>query len=500
MPEFANSGEPVAEGSKSQMIYSTHRQNEPNEPIAVSALSVTALHGVSDLYLELRPRVNVLYGRNGSGKTTALHILANLINGSLDRFAYLDFSQIILTLNDSTRFTVTKKPTKNHSDYQLTFHQTDYDIMRISCNEIVKSQRSNKGAALYQYMLPIVSKPNSGEHSSLIEKLDEANMRLLAKLNGAAYFPAFRTMIEAWRSSDGDDASKLSSSFFDYAPPADPNLKLTTLARNLFGEFVPYINYPSVMEIEDRLSEKVEMSDRTLAKWSEKLLSDAFIDAFAALSGQSRESDALPEELLEEIKEALEKLAKSGISESGLSGQDVYGRLNEAMPSLITPDAAAVASRVLSVYLKALESLILAQEREFAPVKRYLRSVNEFLEDKSLVIEERKDEATPFFVGVALPNRQTESFRVFSSGERQIVSLLFSATEMEEPRVVLVDEPELSLHVDWQRRLLSKMMEQVGDRQVIVCTHSPEIGAEFSDHYQEVRPVPTEHQLLALEP
>ena len=48
----------------------------------------------------------------------------------------------------------------------------------------------------------------------------------------------------------------------------------------------------------------------------------------------------------------------------------------------------------------------------------------------------------------------------------------------QEDGIVLIDEPELSLHVDWQRIILGEMMKQVGNRQVIACTHSPEIAAE----------------------
>ena len=48
-------------------------------------------------------------------------------------------------------------------------------------------------------------------------------------------------------------------------------------------------------------------------------------------------------------------------------------------------------------------------------------------------------------------------------------------------QIVLIDEPEISLHVDWQRHLLQKMSEQLGERQIIVCTHSPVIGADYED-------------------
>ena len=60
--------------------------------------------------------------------------------------------------------------------------------------------------------------------------------------------------------------------------------------------------------------------------------------------------------------------------------------------------------------------------------------------------------------------------------------MLFCATHMSPADgVMLIDEPEISLHVDWQRIILDEIMRQAGDRQVIVCTHSPEVVAEHRD-------------------
>lgn len=71
--------------------------------------------------------------------------------------------------------------------------------------------------------------------------------------------------------------------------------------------------------------------------------------------------------------------------------------------------------------------------------------------------------------------------RALSFGEREIVTLIYAATHMSKQQIVLIDEPEISLHVDWQRHLLQKMSEQLGDRQIIVCTHSPVIGADYEE-------------------
>jgi predicted ATPase len=80
-----------------------------------------------------------------------------------------------------------------------------------------------------------------------------------------------------------------------------------------------------------------------------------------------------------------------------------------------------------------------------------------------------------------IPETTPSIRRALSSGERHIVTLIYAATHMSKQQIVLIDEPEISLHVDWQRHLLKKMSEQLGERQIIVCTHSPVIGADYEE-------------------
>ena len=47
--------------------------------------------------------------------------------------------------------------------------------------------------------------------------------------------------------------------------------------------------------------------------------------------------------------------------------------------------------------------------------------------------------------------------------------------------VVVIDEPELSLHVDWQRMLFATLQEQGTSNQFVVATHSPFIYSKFPD-------------------
>ena len=67
-----------------------------------------------------------------------------------------------------------------------------------------------------------------------------------------------------------------------------------------------------------------------------------------------------------------------------------------------------------------------------------------------------------------------------SAGEKQMFSFL-SYNAFVRNNVIFIDEPELSLHVDWQRMLFSKLLEQETSNQFIVTTHSPFIYTRYPE-------------------
>lgn len=65
---------------------------------------------------------------------------------------------------------------------------------------------------------------------------------------------------------------------------------------------------------------------------------------------------------------------------------------------------------------------------------------------------------------------------MLSSGEKQILVILLTALVQENrPGVMLMDEPEISLHIEWQQRLITLVRTLNPNTQIILCTHSPAI-------------------------
>ena len=63
-----------------------------------------------------------------------------------------------------------------------------------------------------------------------------------------------------------------------------------------------------------------------------------------------------------------------------------------------------------------------------------------------------------------------------SSGEKQILVILLTVlVQDKQPCVLLMDEPEVSLHIEWQQRIISIIREMNPNAQIILTTHSPAV-------------------------
>lgn len=93
--------------------------------------------------------------------------------------------------------------------------------------------------------------------------------------------------------------------------------------------------------------------------------------------------------------------------------------------------------------------------------------------------------------GVKLGDKTNNSFNIgdtadtinsnlLSAGEKQMLSFI-AYNIFYQDTIFIIDEPELSLHVDWQRQLLPTLMKQGTSNQFIIATHSPFIYSKYPD-------------------
>lgn len=85
---------------------------------------------------------------------------------------------------------------------------------------------------------------------------------------------------------------------------------------------------------------------------------------------------------------------------------------------------------------------------------------------------------------IVLDSGQALRHESLSSGEQHEIVLLYDLLFRVKPNtLVLIDEPELSLHVEWQVKFLPEMLDiaKTVSFSVLIATHSPYIVGDRDD-------------------
>ena len=84
-------------------------------------------------------------------------------------------------------------------------------------------------------------------------------------------------------------------------------------------------------------------------------------------------------------------------------------------------------------------------------------------------------------------NGQSFSYEYLSMGEKQILLLLLMIANMKgEPCIFFMDEPDLSMHIDWKEQLVSRIHALNPNMQIILTTHAPSVITGWFNHVHEV--------------
>jgi predicted ATP-dependent endonuclease of OLD family len=85
---------------------------------------------------------------------------------------------------------------------------------------------------------------------------------------------------------------------------------------------------------------------------------------------------------------------------------------------------------------------------------------------------------------------QSFSWTNLSSGEKQLIIQFLEVLLQESKSVIFIaDEPEISLHVIWQEKLLKAIRNLNENAQLIIATHSPDIVSDFRDKVLDMQEV-----------
>ncbi|MFD2754503.1 AAA family ATPase [Comamonas terrae] len=180
---------------------------------------------------------------------------------------------------------------------------------------------------------------------------------------------------------------------------------------------------------------------------------------------------------------------------------EFYGNLEKGRPRLIEALKSAVDNKFKETILKKLEGL--ESENDYKEVynnellrklfnnmmaelkveRLLLSSINLIVEKfNKYLIDGKRLEISEEKVVVKIDDKELE-INELSSGERHILTFLTLVLFHGQDRdFLIIDEPEISLNITWQRELLGLFNELVPDTQIIVASHSPAISKR-NPHY-----------------
>lgn len=129
-----------------------------------------------------------------------------------------------------------------------------------------------------------------------------------------------------------------------------------------------------------------------------------------------------------------------------------------------------IGNRIIETLQKGGDEAARAAQLISEPKKKFQDMIDRLFSDTGKKIIRGENEIRFSQIGESLVPYQ------LSSGEKQILAILLTVlVEDNKPYVLFMDEPEVSLHIDWQKQLIELIMELNPNVQIILTTHSPAV-------------------------
>lgn len=446
----------------------------------IKRFEIEELFGIYNVNIPFKDNINIFVGENGLGKTTILNALNYVIQGDSESLAAIEFKKMILTLGNDAKIVIIHDELMNNNisirDRNRLYHylpNDDYSyIAQRIMLEILKEKTPNmlddkitrekiydRIVRKYRYDLP----PSILEkiyNSVLKDKNFEKELKdsweykiydYMKKWDRIIYLPTYRRIEEDFNSyiensPDKDyyrkDKKKRNFSYLQFGMDdvqESIDMACSTLKNNTNEGFKAMTsnlltNYVNINEKNDKL-------DFNYKNFDASTLDIVF----------SRLADKIDPSVKNKITDMLDENTVLG---------DKY---HQYLISII--------SELTSIYEK--------NKQIDDNLENFKNVCNTYLVNKSINYDKFKIECK-----VEQNNtKQPIILKNLSSGEKQIISLFSKLyLNLEEKNIILFDEPELSLSILWQKRLVPDIINSNRCSFMAIITHSPFI---FDNDFRE---------------
>lgn len=391
-----------------------------------------------------RDDVNIIIGKNGTGKTTFMNIVHAVLAVDGDALFDNPFKSVTLTLSEGKR-TRTVRAER---------HETD-----TSPFPIIEYHISNR-----RFVAPLIGL-DDGRPTVVRRRAAEDLQRIKKEL--------------------GSFVSVASLSVYRIGGDADPEVRERMVRR---------VASPVDLRLQS-LMHRLTQYQLELSSAAREVSVQLQRDVLTSLLYAGAKDDAQSYRL--DFNEATEKQnLVSAYKQLGVAGPEVSKKIQEhisavgetvrhlqlqtsktknkdSSPPVRIDFSALEAFRLTrTVVAKSLEAEEKIDEI-FSHVNLFLETLKKFIGDKIF----------SFVGGELIVNTEGPlPLAKLSSGEKQLLILLIEALlQRQRPFIFLADEPELSLHIAWQRNIISAIRSLNSNAQIVVATHSPEIAGRFKE-------------------
>jgi len=148
-----------------------------------------------------------------------------------------------------------------------------------------------------------------------------------------------------------------------------------------------------------------------------------------------------------------------------------------------SPETANIIVKVLKPYVDSMKAKFNALEELKNLINLFLKHLNDFYINKTVAfnIQDR--------LRITSTSGQILQPNMLSSGEKQLLLILsYVLMANEKPSIVIIDEPEISLNVKWQRKLIEALLECMGSNpiQLLIASHSIELINQYKNNVMKL--------------
>ncbi|HDZ78152.1 MAG TPA: AAA family ATPase [Gammaproteobacteria bacterium] len=415
----------------------------------IDRVEIAGFWGNRELAIDFFSDVNFFIGVNGSGKTTVINIIAAALAADFPTLDRLPFKTIRIELSEVGG---RKKPSIEVE--KVENEDTPYASITYRIKEKASEKYKEYSLDEFEEEALIRRRIPTRQYRSYMRQ--RINRGILARLESIANV--------SWLSIHRSSSSRYSAEVESYESSVDQ--KLEELSNDL-GKYFSVLASKVSDEIAEfqrniissLLTEQTESAVFSLVKsFDLEEEKKALNEIFKKLKIGGRSAESKIDKHFLEVREARDKLG----GKEGLDLNDLMTLVNSYR-----------SHRVVENWNKLLKK----QAEILKPKATLVKVLNSLFQRKVIYINETNE------IEATTDSGKRLSIRGLSSGEKQLIIILGEALlQRESPWIYIADEPELSLHVRWQEKLIENLRLVNPQAQIICATHSPDVVSTFANN------------------